>query len=173
MKIISALIICCLYSEMIQAQYLKITTIASGGGTVKLSDGYMSQVIGQSSIVSGTSKNQGTIFRQGFKHPGQFKKTLNKPSALQIAEAEQTWSFDAYPNPFTQNLNVRFASKTQFPVILQIFDLQGKLVWESNYAAGLTEIRLEKFQHFPTGKYIMQVFQQGKPQRLPIIKQID
>jgi hypothetical protein len=171
MKIITALIICCLYSELTQAQYLKISTLASGGGTVKLGDGYMSQVIGQSSIITGTSKNQGTIFRQGFKHPGQYKKTIQKPSALQIAEAEPTWSFDAYPNPFTQYLNVRFASKTQYPVIMQIFDLQGKMIWESNYPAGLTDIRIEKFQNFLIGIYILQVFQQGKPQRLTLIKQ--
>jgi hypothetical protein len=165
--------ICCLLCCSLKAQYLKISTIASGGGTARMSNGYMSQVIGQSSIVIGTSKNQEGIFRQGFKQPGQFKITIQKPSALQIAEEEPTWSFEAFPNPFAQYLTVRFSTKTRYPGILQLFDLQGKLVWESNYAAGSTDIRLEKFQHFPTGKYIMQIFQQGKPQRLTLIKQVD
>jgi hypothetical protein len=69
------LIILLLITHLSQGQYLKMATISSWGGSSS-SGNYMSQVVGQSSVIAGTESKNGTVFRQGFKQPtSQQKKT--------------------------------------------------------------------------------------------------
>ena len=169
---IYTLIIFFLSVNISQGQYLKMATISSWGGTSS-SGNYMSQVVGQSSVIAGTESKNGTVFRQGFKQPTQLQKKTQSGSMLQLAEGEgRPWSFTAYPNPFKDELSVRFNQHTTLATRLTLYDLDANIIWEQSYAENQSEIKLEKFQGIKAGKYILQVFQKGKPQSQSLIKEV-
>ena len=172
MNRIYTLIIFLLITHLSQGQYLKMATISSWGG--KSSSGnYMSQVVGQSSVIAGTESKQGTVFRQGFKQPTSLQKKTLSGGMLQLAEGEGTpWSFQAYPNPFKDALSVKFDQNTTLPTRLTLYDIDANIIWEQSYPENQSEIKLEKFQGIKAGKYILQVFQKGKPQSQSLIKDV-
>ena len=172
MNRIYTLIILLLITHLSQGQYLKMATLSSWGGTSS-SGNYMSQVVGQSSVIAGTESKQGTVFRQGFKQPTSLQKKTQSGGMLQLAEGEGSpWSFQAYPNPFKDVLSVRFNQNTTLPTRLTLYDLDANIIWEQSYAENQSEIKLEKFQGIKAGKYILQVFQKGKPQSQSLIKEV-
>jgi hypothetical protein len=169
---IYTLIILLLIAHLSQGQYLKMATLSSWGGTSS-SGNYMSQVVGQSSVIAGTESKNGTVFRQGFKQPTSLQKKTQSGGMLQLAEGEGSpWSFQAYPNPFKDVLSVRFNQNTTLPTRLTLYDLDANVIWEQSYAENQSEIKLEKFQGIKAGKYILQVFQKGKPQSQSLIKEV-
>ena len=172
MNRIYTLIILSLITHLSQGQYLKMATISSWGG-ISSSGNYMSQVVGQSSVIAGTESKQGTVFRQGFKQPTSLQKKTQSGGMLQMAEGEGTpWSFQAYPNPFKDALSVKFDQNTTLPTRLTLYDIDANIIWEQSYPENQTEIKLEKFQGIKAGKYILQVFQKGKPQSQSLIKEV-
>jgi len=163
-----------LIAQLSQGQYLKMATISSWGGGTISSGNYMSQVVGQSSVIAGTENKQGTVFRQGFKQPMGMglRKKIQASGMLQMAEDEGTpWSFQAYPNPFKDVLSVRFDQNTTLPTRLILYDIDAKIIWEQSYPDNQSEIKLEQFRGIKAGKYILQVFQKGKPQTQSLIKE--
>jgi len=169
---IYTLIIFLLITHLSQGQYLKMATISSWGGSSS-SGNYMSQVVGQSSVMAGTESKNGTVFRQGFKQPTNLQKKTQSGGMLQLAEGEgSTWSFQAYPNPFKDVLSVKFDQNTTLPTRLTLYDIDANIIWEQSYAENQSEIKLEKFQGIKAGKYILQVFQKGKPQSQSLIKEV-
>lgn len=144
-----------------------MATFASSGGSVSPVGNYVSQVLGQSSLISGTAVSEGVVFRQGFKQPFAFLKSKK------VYQEESRWSFEAFPNPFLDRLTIRFDRPTANPVSLQVYDIQGKVWWQGDYPENIEVINLEKFQDIAAGKYILQVFQKGKPINQSIIKQIN
>jgi hypothetical protein len=172
MNRIYTLIILLLITHLSQGQYLKMATISSWGGTSS-SGNYMSQVVGQSSVIAGTESKQGTVFRQGFKQPMGMTKKTQASGMLQLAEGEgRPWSFTAYPNPFKDALSVKFDQNTTLPTRLTLYDIDANVIWEQSYAENQSEIKLDKFQGIKAGKYILQVFQKGKPQSQSLIKEV-
>jgi hypothetical protein len=167
MNRIYTLIFLSLITHLSQGQYLKMATFASSGGGVSPLGNYVSQVLGQSSLISGTAVSEGVVFRQGFKQPFVLLKTKK------VYQEESRWSFEVFPNPFVDRLTIRFDRPTANPVILQVYDIQGKVLWQGDYPEKIEVINLEKFQDIAAGKYILQVFQKGKPISQSIIKQIN
>ena len=172
MNRIYTLITFLLFAHLSQGQYLKMATISSWGGSSS-SGNYMSQVVGQSSVIAGTESKNGTVFRQGFKQPTNLQKKTQLGGMLQLAEGEGSpWSFQAYPNPFKDVLSVRFNQHTTLPTRLTLYDIDANIIWEQSYPENQSEIQLEKFQGIKAGKYILQVFQKGKPQSQSLIKEV-
>jgi hypothetical protein len=172
MNRIFTLILFFLSVNISQGQYVKMATISSWGGTSS-SGNYMSQVVGQSSVIAGTESKQGTVFRQGFKQPTSLQKKTQASSMLQMAEGEGSpWSFQAYPNPFKDALSVKFDQNTTMPTRLTLYDIDANVIWELSYPENQSEIKLDKFQGIKAGKYILQVFQKGKPQSQSLIKEV-
>ena len=167
MNRIYTLILFFLSVNISQGQYVKMATFASSGGGVSPLGNYVSQVLGQSSLISGTAVSEGVVFRQGFKQPFVLLKTKK------VYQEESRWSFEAFPNPFVDRLTIRFDRPTANPVSLQVYDIQGKVLWQGDYPEKIEVINLEKFQDIAAGKYILQVFQKGKPISQSIIKQIN
>lgn len=76
-------------------------------------------------------------------------------------EGETTFSCKVFPNPISseQTLKIEFTLKQNSPVEVQIFDMQGRLVWFSQYAdnmAGAKQITIGKMP-VPAGIYFLQV----------------
>jgi hypothetical protein len=172
MNRIYTLILFFLSVNISQGQYVKMATISSWGGTSS-SGNYMSQVVGQSSVITGTESKQGTVFRQGFKQPTSLQKKTQASGMLQMTEGEGSpWSFQAYPNPFKDALSVKFDQNTTLPTRLTLYDIDANVIWEQSYPENQSEIKLDKFQGIKAGKYILQVFQKGKPQSQSLIKEV-
>jgi hypothetical protein len=145
-----------------QAQYLKLSTMAASG----ISQGkYASQVVGQSSVVAGSTSQA----RQGFKQPFGQKIKAAISSMLSIGEPVN-WSVETFPNPFVNTLTIRMQGTTNLPTRLVLYDVDANMVWEGTYPEKQTEIRLEDFKNILAGKYILQVFHHGKPQTKTLIK---
>ena len=146
-----------------RGQYLKLSTIASSS----ISKGaYASQVVGQSSVATGTNKQ----VRQGFKQPLNFTSHKSSITSMLSVGEPVNWSVETFPNPFLDNLTVRLNGTTNLPTRLVLYDLDAKMVWEGNYPEKQTEIRLEQFKDILAGKYILQVFHHGKPQTKTLMK---
>ena len=171
MNRIYTLIILILITHLSQGQYVKMATISSWGGT-SASGNYMSQVVGQSSIIAGTESKQGTVFRQGFKQPMGLQKKVLTSGMLQMANEGGPWSFNVYPNPFKDALSVRFDRNTNHPTRLTLYDVGGNIIWEQIYAENQSEIKLDQFQGIKAGKYILKVFQNGKLLSQSLIKEV-
>jgi hypothetical protein len=148
-----------------RGQYLKLSTIASSG----ISKGaYASQVIGQSSVVTGTNKQ----VRQGFKQPlGLTSQKTSITSMLSVGEPVN-WSVETFPNPFLDNLQVRLKGATNLPTRLMLYDIDANLIWEGVYDEKQIEMNLGNLKDIRVGKYILQVFHHGKPQTKTLIKAI-
>jgi hypothetical protein len=146
-------------------QYLKLSTLASSG----ISKGaYASQVIGQSSVATGTNKQ----VRQGFKQPLGFTSQKTSITSMLSVGEPVNWSVETFPNPFVDQLTVRLKGATNLPTRLVLYDLDANLIWEGTYPEKQTEIRLDQFQGIRSGKYILHVFHHGKSQSKALIKGI-
>ena len=147
-----------------QAQYLKLSTLAASGSS---RGAYASQVIGQSSVVTGTTGQA----RQGFKQPFGSKQAQKITSMLSMGEPVN-WSVETFPNPFMDKLTVKLNNPTQLPTRLMLYDIDANLIWEGVYDEKHSEMNLEHLRDIRAGKYILQVFHHGKPQTKTLIKSI-
>jgi hypothetical protein len=129
---------------------------------------FASQVIGQSSVATGTNKQ----VRQGFKQPLGFTSQKTSITNMLSVGEPVNWSVETFPNPFVDQLTVRLKGATNLPTRLVLYDLDANLIWEGTYPEKQTEIRLDQFQGIRAGKYILHVFHHGKSQSKALIKGI-
>ena len=158
------LILFILISFSSSAQYLKLSTLAASGSS---RGSYASQVIGQSSVVTGTTGQA----RQGFKQPFGNKQAQKITSIISVGEPVN-WSVETFPNPFVDKLTVKLNNPTQLPTRLMLYDIDANLIWEGVYDEKHSEMNLEHLKDIRAGKYILQVFHHGKPQTKTLIKSI-
>jgi hypothetical protein len=147
-----------------QGQYLQLSTLAASGSS---RGAYASQVIGQSSVATGTT---GQV-RQGFKQPFGNKQAQKITSMLSVGEPVN-WSVETFPNPFVDKLTVQLKGATILPTRLMLYDIDANLIWERVYDEKHTEMNLEHLKDIRAGKYILQVFHHGKPQTKTLIKEV-
>jgi hypothetical protein len=153
-----------LISFISQGQYVKLSTMASSG----ISQGkFASQVVGQSSVVTGTTSQA----RQGFKQPFWNKQEQKITSIIRVGE-RVNWSVETFPNPFVDKLTVQLKGATNLPTRLMLYDIDAKLIWEGVYDEIHTEMNLEHLKDIRAGKYILQVFHHGRPKTMTLIKGI-
>lgn len=147
-------------------------TISSGGVTKSVNGRYYSHVIGQSSVVAGTTVKSGVTVRQGFKQPNLVARSIKK-SGLKIQTfVENPIAFTVFPNPFLDKLRIQFSVKSTSKSYVVIYDIAGSVMWESTYPAGITEINLDDFRNFRPAKYVLHVVQDtGQPFVASIVKE--
>jgi hypothetical protein len=157
-------------STQVFSQYIIQQTMSAGGG--KMAGGnYFAQIVGQSSIVSGTSQSPGAVFRQGFKQPLGLSKT-NTPftQSLTIAE-EKPWSVELFPNPVYDMATIRLSSPSATEVIVRITDLMAQTIWENVYPQSSIMLSIDQIKHLKSGSYILQVYQLGGCKNVHFIKE--
>lgn len=152
------------------SQYIIQQSMSAGGG--KMAGGnYFAQIVGQSSIVSGTSQSAGAVFRQGFKQPlGLSKSTSRDTQSLVIAE-EKSWSVELFPNPVFDLATIRLSSPSATEVILRITDLMAQIVWEKVYPPSSSVLEIDQIKQLKSGSYILQVNQLGGYKSIHFIKE--
>jgi hypothetical protein len=171
MKILNLFCLFCLSITCVFAQKVNSSTLAAGGGTQQINGKYYSHVIGQSSVISGTSVQAGITMRQGFKQPNLLAKSIQN-SGLKIQMAiENPITFTLFPNPFKDKLRIEFSAESAMPTYVAIYDIIGNTMWQATYPEKISEINLTEFQNFRQGKYILHVLQKGKPFVAAIVKE--
>jgi hypothetical protein len=166
----------CLYSlffcaHVLVAQTVESSTIATGGATTIINGKYYSHVIGQSSVIAGTSTKAGVTMRQGFKQPNLLSRTIRN-SGLQIQVAEgNPITYTVFPNPFTDKLKIQFSELSKSPTFIAIYHISGQSIWEKMYPEKIDEVNLTDFQNVRIGKYVLHIVYKGKPYVTSLIKE--
>jgi hypothetical protein len=88
----------------------------------------------------------------------QTSKRMQTPTVItdELLLTEAT-SFSAFPNPFSQHLNVRFKIAQTSLVNVRLFDLNGKMVkqlFEGEAPGGMVKQFTISSQNLPAGTYI-------------------
>lgn len=94
------------------------TVLSSAGGYTETSDISLAWTLGELAV--STLSNTGMILTQGFQ----------QPFLLDIGDAidnpEFNWSVNAYPNPVSDILNLRFNLDKTMDLQLELYDITGK-----------------------------------------------
>ncbi|MGC9354812.1 MAG: T9SS type A sorting domain-containing protein, partial [Mariniphaga sp.] len=72
---------------------------------------------------------------------------------------EQDVEVDVYPNPASNNLNIRFSAMPEFGTIISIYDMAGKRLITKEVETDITVMNIENLQ---SGAYIVQVPVNGR-----------
>jgi len=153
------------------AQGASSSTISAAGAKGVVQGKYYSHVIGQASVVVGTSVKNGLTVRQGFKQPNLIARSIQK-SGLKIQVAEENpIRYQVFPNPFIDQLTIKFSEQSTSPTFVAMYSIAGQLIWESTYPANISEVKLLDFKQVKAGKYILHVLYQGKPYVEGVIKE--
>ena len=134
-----------LFSHVIFAQSpVKISTLSSGIGNST----YL-QSIGQSSVVTGTSKAGAYVMRQGFLQPSSRASRSVEPVSLITLET--------FPNPFRSQFRLKLSRSSSSPSTVELYSIDGLRVWSGEFAANLSDVQLLDFDRLHTGKYILRL----------------
>jgi hypothetical protein len=124
---------------------VKISTLSSGIGN----SSYL-QSIGQSSVVTGTSKAGAYVMRQGFLQPS-FRVFSRS------AETSSPITLETFPNPFVSSFRLKLSRASSSPSTVELYSIDGLRVWSSEFASNLSEVQLLDFDRLHTGKYILRL----------------
>jgi len=165
------LIILLLNTKLIVGQIVENSTTSSGGATTIINGKYYSHVIGQSSVVTGTSTTSGITMRQGFKQPNLLARTI-KNSGLKIQVAEENpMKYTVFPNPFSDKIKIQFSEISKSPTYIAIYTISGQPIWEKLYPEKMDEVNLTDFENVRSGKYVLHIVYKGKPFVTSLIKE--
>ena len=112
----------------VYSQSLHHQMLSAQGTSTQLSNGvYMSQTIGQQSII-GTSTKDGVTYSQGFQQ-SVWSKYLNQNAAL------SSITTITYPNPFVQTINFQFSKPLSDVISVTVYDIRGRLIYQEDKKA--------------------------------------
>ena len=126
-------------------QSLRNETV-SAMGTSSQGNGWMiQQSIGQSSV-TGTYAREPIRISQGF---------LRGPISTHRPELESPLGVLAFPNSFEEDIRFRFTQEVQGAIQIQVYDMQGRLVYQGAQPPISREIYLS-LPHLSAGAYLVQ-----------------
>ena len=97
--------------------------LTAQGTSTQLSNGvYVSQTIGQQSVI-GTSTKDGVTYSQGFQQ-SVWSKHLNQNAEL------SSITTTTYPNPFVQTVNFQFSKPLSDVISVTVYDIRGRLIYQ-------------------------------------------
>ncbi|MFM1933781.1 MAG: Secretion system C-terminal sorting domain [Bacteroidota bacterium] len=138
---------------------VKISTLSSGIG----SSSYL-QSIGQSSVVTGTSKAGAYVMRQGFLQP-------SSRSMGRSVEPVSPITLETLPNPFVSSFRLKLSRASSLPSMIELYSIDGLRVWSGEIAPNLSEVQLLDFDRLPVGKYILRVVSNNQIITKSLVKQ--
>jgi hypothetical protein len=142
-----------------QTSPVKISTLSSGiGGSTYL------QSIGQSSVVTGTSKAGAYVMRQGFLQPSS--RAMGRS-----VEPVSLITLETFPNPFVSSFRLKLSRASSSPSIVELYSIDGLRVWSSEFSANLSEVQLLDFDRLHTGKYILRLVTNNQIITKSLVKQ--
>lgn len=91
------------------------------------------------------------------------------PTVSVLFNGETQLGLSAFPNPASSVLQVRWGGDAALETECRLFDLQGKLMFQSSFAPGTLTFDLP-FQHLAPGAYALQMIQGAKVESLRVVK---
>jgi hypothetical protein len=135
------------------------TSINSSGGIVSNNSGSVSYSVGQVAYQSVTNTS-GSV-SQGVQQAYEIV-------TLSLEENKFNFSLSAFPNPATDNLNLRVGNLNQEKLTYKLIDLEGKVISEAIIHFEITNLDMK---HLPTTTYFLEVHSEAKKlQTFKIIK---
>lgn len=106
-----------------------------------------------------------------------FQLPVNQRLALpsQLSPMNDSEEFTIYPNPFRDQLNIYFNSDLEIPTQLNIYSVDGRLVWQSTRLHFLHDRFFAQWNlnaqatQLPSGLYYLEIKQDGKPSQVQAI----
>ena len=126
------------------------TSVVASGGSVSNNSGSISYSIGQVANQS-TSNTSGSV-SQGVQHAFEI-------STLSLEENKFNFTLNAFPNPTTENLNLRVGNYKQEKLAYKLIDLEGKVISEASMLSEETTIDMKQL---PVATYFVEVHNEGK-----------
>ena len=147
----------------VKSQNLKRSTLSSCGSSTVVSalqkTLYISQSIGQTSVIGNLSKGNYTI-RQGFQQPPVKVKAFSNPN--EIIEAI------VFPNPVDALVNINFKQEPKTAIKTTLYDTSGKVVMNAENKPS-TQMSLD-MTSYPSGVYILTINAENKVFTTQLIK---
>ena len=135
------------------------TSVVASGGSVSNNSGSISYSIGQVAYQS-VSNSSGSV-SQGVQHAFEI-------STLSLEENKFNFTLNAFPNPTTENLNLRVGNYKQEKLAYKLIDLEGKVISEAPMLSEETTIDMKQL---PVATYFVEVHnEEKKVQTFKIIK---
>ena len=127
-------------------------TTAGSGNSLEVYDGKYTvlESIGQSGIVATTEFNA-TEIQQGFLTNVRSFEVNNATQP----EFDQSIAVVISPNPFTEYIKIEFSVKTQHPVHLKIYDVNGKVFTYKTYPP--TKSIIVPMKRYSIGSYLVRL----------------
>jgi hypothetical protein len=123
-------------------------TSAQGKATLLKSGHYVSQTIGQQSII-GTSASKKFSINQGFQQSAWAQLITKNNAPLDF-------TISTYPNPFVDDITFKFSKHIEGTIQFFVFDTAGRLIVAKN--ALMRNNTINKNLYFlPTGTYLVQI----------------
>ncbi len=111
----------------VNAQKLHHQMLSAQGSSVVLNNGtFISQTVGQQSVIGNSTKNGYTI-GQGYQQI-VWGKYINSNITTDIRTT-------TYPNPFIQSVNFQFSKPIKETISIAIFDVRGRLIYQQEKRA--------------------------------------
>ncbi|MCK5101867.1 MAG: T9SS type A sorting domain-containing protein [Cyclobacteriaceae bacterium] len=166
MKLLYTLTFTILYSiPIVYSQSIVRSTVGVGGSsqtvTSKNKTYFVSQSIGQASVI-GTSTKNGYTIRQGFQQPPHIfiVGALNELSDLKAT---------IFPNPFQQSVYISFKDLIENDVSVIMHDISGRLILKETFTA--SQLITLPLANIASGDYILNIISDNKHLTTSIIKQ--
>lgn len=129
------LILLFLFTSSIYSQTLHHHMLSSQGTSKTLANGtFISQTVGQQSVIGNTTKNGYTI-GQGYQQI-VWGKYINSNLTSNITTT-------TYPNPFIQSVNFQFSKPIKETISIAIFDVRGRLIYQQEKRANDNILTIE------------------------------
>ena len=145
-----------LIANSVCGQRIHHQMISSQGNSSTTNSGLIvKQTVGQLSVIGNHKKN--IHVQQGYQQVN-WAVHLAIPKDIAIT---------SYPNPFTQFINFNVSNTTK--IMVEIFDINGKLVYSGNYKIENKSVRMN-LSRLAIGAYLVKVKIEGRNYFTKIIK---
>ncbi len=140
------------------AQTVSQAALTSGSSSFSQTNLNYSYTIG--GVFSGTISN-GASFTQGFQQPELIGNKKNS--------SKNYFKVQLFPNPVIDNLNIRFYKLNESEIIVNVFDMSGKVVKTQSYVTSENEpskmVRID-LSNLQSGNYIVSL---SSKQNIPFV----
>lgn len=131
-----------------QAQDLHHQALSAQGTSTVLTNGmYVSQTIGQQSVV-GNQEVAGKMVGQGFQQ-ALWDNYIKM-------NAQNNMTTITYPNPFVETVHFQFSQPVDGPIAIAVFDIRGRLIFQEKRQAENQLLTLN-LNHLPASNYLVQL----------------
>lgn len=154
-------------------QSIQFSTISSGGVSSQAKGKYISHVVGQASVVSGTVVSQKVKVRQGFKQPNFMLKSIKRSGLSINLEEKNPITYKVFPNPFKNKLTIQLSEQSESPTFVTLYDQTANVIFEAHYPEKINEIVLDKFENVKVGVYVLTIVYKGKPFTANLVKEVE